>query len=65
VLALILASGHAWRVMTEKELYPFCDLGYREIGEEESNVSTCKLVKSQSCDKEFGVRPLVISVVVT
>jgi hypothetical protein len=65
VLALSLASGHAWRALTEKELYPFRDLGYREIGEEESNVSTRELAKSRSCDKEFGVRPLVISVVVT
>jgi hypothetical protein len=43
-LALSLASGHTQKVLIEKELYPFRDLEYREIGEEESGVMTHELV---------------------
>jgi hypothetical protein len=36
VLALSLAGGHARKALTGEEIYPFRDLGYRDIGEEES-----------------------------
>jgi hypothetical protein len=45
VLALSLAGGRARRALMEEELYPFCDLRYREIGEEELGVRTRELTK--------------------
>jgi hypothetical protein len=50
---LSLASGHAWRALTEGSYTPFRDLGYREFGKEESGASTHELV---SC--EFQQAPL-------
>jgi hypothetical protein len=46
VLALSLANGHAWRVLTEKEIYPFNDFGYHEIGKEELGASTHEIARS-------------------
>jgi hypothetical protein len=43
---LSLAGGRARRALTKGELYPFHDLGYCEIVEEESKVTTRELVKS-------------------
>jgi hypothetical protein len=49
------------RALTEKELYPFCDFGYREIGKEDSGASTHELARSRDFDKRLWVRPLVIA----
>jgi hypothetical protein len=47
VLVLSLAGDRARRVLTEEELYPFHDLGYHDIGEERSGVTTRELA---SCE---------------
>jgi hypothetical protein len=39
------------------ELYPFRDLGYREIGKEESGVSTRELARLRVATSTFGNRP--------
>jgi hypothetical protein len=44
-----------------REPYPYRHFGYREIGKEKSRASTRELAKLRSCDKDFGVRPLVIA----
>jgi hypothetical protein len=48
---LSLASRHAKRALTKGELCPVFDLDYHEIAEEESEVMTCELVKSQTARK--------------
>jgi hypothetical protein len=55
VLVLSLAGGRARRALTKGELYPFHDLGYREIAEEESKVTTHKLVKSRAAKKDLWI----------
>jgi hypothetical protein len=40
-----------------RELYPFCDLGYREIGKEESRASTRELTRWRVATSAFGNRP--------
>ena len=39
------------------ELYPFRDLGYREIGKEESRASTHEIVSCELRQVPFGVKP--------
>jgi hypothetical protein len=43
VLVLSLAGGHARRALTKGDLYPFHDLRYHRITEEESEVTTRQL----------------------
>jgi hypothetical protein len=45
VLVQSLAGGRARNALTEEELYPFRDLGYRKVGEEESGVTTHELAR--------------------
>jgi hypothetical protein len=54
VLALSLAGGRARRALMEEELYPFCDLGYCNIGEEESGFTTRELVKLRAVKRTCG-----------
>jgi hypothetical protein len=42
---LSLAGGRARKELTEEEIYPFHDLGYHEIGEEESGVTIHELAR--------------------
>jgi hypothetical protein len=52
VLALSLVSGRARRVLTkEKGLYPLCDLGYHEIGEEDLGATTRELARLRDAKK--------------
>jgi hypothetical protein len=44
-LVLSLVGGRARRALIEGELYPFHDLGYRGIAEEESEVMTRELAR--------------------
>jgi hypothetical protein len=55
VLVLSLAGGHARRALKKRELYPFHDLGYREIAEEESKVTTRELTKSRTAKKDLWI----------
>jgi hypothetical protein len=54
-LVLSLAGGHARRALTKGELYPFRDLGYRKIAEEESEVTTRELAKSRAAEKDLWI----------
>jgi hypothetical protein len=57
VLALSLASGRARKALRKEELYPFRDLGYREIEKEESGVTTHELTSCelQQAPLELGL----------
>jgi hypothetical protein len=55
VLVLSLAGGRARRALTEGELYPFHDLGHREIAEEESEVTTRELARSRTARKNLWI----------
>jgi hypothetical protein len=44
---LSLAGGHARRALTREEPYPYRHFGYREIGKEESGVSTHELASGE------------------
>jgi hypothetical protein len=52
---LSLAGGRARRALTEGELYPFRDLGYRGIAEEESEVTTHELARSRTVRKNLWI----------
>jgi hypothetical protein len=54
---LSLAGGHARKVLTERELYPFRDLGYRGIGKEESRVLTHELTRLRVATSASGIGP--------
>jgi hypothetical protein len=60
VLALSLADGYARRALTKGEMYPFHDLGYREIAEEESGATTRKLTRLRAARKDQWVDKLQI-----
>jgi hypothetical protein len=55
VLVLSLAGGRARRALTKGELYPFRDLGYRGIAEEETEVTTRELARSQTARKNLWI----------
>jgi hypothetical protein len=50
------------KVLTEEELYPFHNLGYQEIGEEELGVMTCELARLQDAKKDLWIDKLQIPV---
>jgi hypothetical protein len=58
VLVLSLAGGCARRALTKGELYPFRDLGYRGIGEEESESQLTN--SSESCKLRKRTRGSII-----
>jgi hypothetical protein len=51
VLALSLAGGRARKVLTGEEIYPFRDLGYHEIGEEELGFTTRELMRLRAAKR--------------
>ena len=54
---LSLVSGRVKRALIEGELYPFRNIGYCRIAEEESEVTTRELARSQVTTSDFGFVP--------